>query len=215
MAARELCWQTTLTSPVDLTLGAPAIDEEFRGLRRIALDDASWVDFLPDWVRGGDELLADIAEHAPWQPQKLRVMWDHQVREPRILARWPGLETLPVPVVVMRDALSRRYRVDFDLVSVNLYRDGADSVAWHGDRNRLTHLNPLVVTVSLGERRTFLLRRRGGGPSALSLRLGGGDLLVMAGACQHEWEHCVPKVAYAGARMSITFRHSANVIAFS
>jgi alkylated DNA repair dioxygenase AlkB len=68
--------------------------------------------------------------------------------------------------------------------------------------------NPLVATVSLGERRRFVLRPSGGGRVVQTFHLAAGDLLVMGGACQHEWEHAVPKVAAAGARMGITQRHS-------
>ncbi|HVU93435.1 MAG TPA: alpha-ketoglutarate-dependent dioxygenase AlkB, partial [Jatrophihabitans sp.] len=145
---------------------------------------------------------------APWEPQRTRVMWDNAVAEPRIVAHWSSATSLPAVVGRMRRQLSAWYRTEFDRVGVNLYRDGRDSVAWHGDRVRLSHRNPLVATVSLGDRRRFLLRPRGGGRSVLSLRLGAGDLLTMGGACQHDYEHCVPKVAGAGARMSLTFRHS-------
>jgi alkylated DNA repair dioxygenase AlkB len=200
--AVDLTWQTSLPyETADLR-------HRLRDAEVIRLDDRSWVEFVPDWFPDGDGLLETLAHEAPWDPQRQRVMWDQLVDEPRILARWPDLATLPQPVSSMREALSERYRVDFDLVAVNLYRDGRDSVAWHGDRNRLTHKNPIVVTVSLGERRTFAMRPRGGGAAAISLRLGGGDLMVMLGGCQHEWEHSVPKVARAGARMSVTFRHS-------
>ena len=99
--------------------------------------------------------------------------------------------------------------VAFDRVWVNLYRDGQDSVAWHPDRNGRVHRDPLVATVSLGARRKFQLRPRGGGRIALVLEPGCGDLVVMGGACQHDWEHCVPKTARAvGPRMSVTIRHS-------
>jgi alkylated DNA repair dioxygenase AlkB len=205
-AEPELSWQGSL-----LDVGAePSIDPDMPGLQRFHLDDRSWVELLPSWARGGDTLLSTLLAIAPWEPQKTRVMWDNVVREPRILARWPDLATLPSPVEDMRAALSGRYATDFDLVAVNLYRDGRDSVAWHGDRVRLTHTDPIVCTVSLGHRRRFMLRPRGGGKAALSWALGAGDLVVMGGACQHDWEHCVPKMAYAGARLSITFRHSAQ-----
>lgn len=200
----EVCWQGSLLD-VDT---APAVDHSLAGLQRLSLDNQSWVDRLPGWVQGGDDLLDSLITTAPWEPQRTRVMWENLVREPRILARWPDLLTLPPAVEQMRLALSDWYATDFDLVAVNFYRDGQDSVAWHGDRNRLTHTDPIVCTVSLGHRRRFMLRPRGGGRAVVSWALGGGDLLVMGGACQHDWEHCVPKMAYAGARLSVTFRHS-------
>ena len=94
----------------------------------------------------------------------------------------------------------------FDSIGCNYYRTGADSVAWHADRIRFYQEDPIVAIVSVGAPRPFLLRPRGGGRSR-SFLLGQGDLLVMGGACQHDWEHTVPKVASAGPRISITYRH--------
>jgi alkylated DNA repair dioxygenase AlkB len=37
-----------------------------------------------------------------------------------------------------------------------------------------------------------------------------GDLLVMGGRSQHEWEHTVPKTVRGGPRISLTYRHSAS-----
>nr|WP_231126718.1 alpha-ketoglutarate-dependent dioxygenase AlkB [Motilibacter aurantiacus] len=144
-------------------------------------------------------------------------MYDATVPEPRLTAGWStavsedGPDAVPAALRAVSESVSRRYGVQFDRVWVNLYRDGRDSVAWHGDRNRNTHRNPLVVTVSIGARRRFLLRPRGG-RTALELQPGAGDLVVMGGACQHEWEHTVPKQARAaGPRMSITLRHTAHL----
>ncbi|MCW2549255.1 MAG: putative alkylated repair protein [Mycobacterium sp.] len=133
-------------------------------------------------------------------------MYDAMVMEPRLVTGWP-LGSAPAPVEALRSDLSRRYALTFDSVHVNLYRSGSDSVAWHGDTVRKVLLDPLVAIVSLGERRRFLLRPRGG-RTARTFFLGGGDLLVMGGAAQHEWEHSVPKSVAAGPRMSVTFRHS-------
>ena len=88
-----------------------------------------------------------------------------------------------------------------------LYRDGADSVAWHGDTIGVKHADTVVAIVSVGSARPLLLRPRGGG-SRLSFPLGHGDLLVMGGTCQRTWEHAVPKVRAAGPRMSIQFRRA-------
>jgi alkylated DNA repair dioxygenase AlkB len=98
--------------------------------------------------------------------------------------------------------------VAFRSIGCNLYRDGTDSVAWHGDTVRKTMPEPIVAIVSLGQPRRFLLRPRGGGAS-IRYELGTGDLLVMGGTCQHTWEHSVPKARSAGPRLSVTFRHGA------
>src|SRR6185436_892514 len=137
----------------------------------------------------------------PWQ-QRERCMYDKKVLEPRLVAAWSGddLARLPAQLQEIRAAVSDRYRVDFDSVLVNLYRDGRDGVAWHGDTVRKRLPEAVVVTVGLGERRRFLLRPGDSGPPALELTSGQGDLVVMGGRTQHEWQHTVPKSARAGAR---------------
>jgi alkylated DNA repair dioxygenase AlkB len=112
-----------------------------------------------------------------------------------------------VPVVGdMLDALAERYERPFSSGGLNLYRDGRDSVAWHGDRIPDEVVEPVVAVVSLGHPRMFRLRPKGGGRSVPFLLLS-GDLLVTGGTAQRTWEHSVPKVASAGPRMSVTFRH--------
>jgi hypothetical protein len=184
--AMTMIWQPSL-----LDLDEPTtVDPALPGRRRIPLDATSWLDLLPGWVRGGDTLFGTLTTDAPWLPQRTRQMWDSEVREPRIVAQWPDLATLPPVVEQMRLAVSVAYATDFDRV-------------------RLTHDSPLVVTVSLGARRPFRVRPLGGGPTVFAADLGAGDLLVMGGRCQHDFQHAVPKTRTAvGARMSLTFRHS-------
>jgi alkylated DNA repair dioxygenase AlkB len=197
-------WQPSL-----IDAGAPVADRGYEGLRRIELDERSWVDYCPGWLRGADAAFEELAGAANWQ-QRTVTMWENEVLEPRLTAGWAvdGSDAPPL-LRMLCDTLSERYAATFDQVWVNLYRDGRDSVAWHGDRNRKVMTRPLVATVSLGARRRFLLRRRGTAAAAQVLEPGCGDLVVMGGACQAEWEHMVPKTAKpVGARMSVTIRHS-------
>ena len=106
-----------------------------------------------------------------------------------------------------RATLTRQYGRPFDSIGFNLYRDCRDSVAWHADRERYYQEDPVVAIVSTGQPRPFHVRPRGGGTS-MSWHLGHGDLFVMGGSCQHDWDHCVPKVTAAGPRLSIMFRHN-------
>jgi alkylated DNA repair dioxygenase AlkB len=181
----------------------------FDGLRRLQLDERCWLDLVPSWVPDHAELFELLQADAPWQ-QRERWMYDKQVLEPRLVAAWSGddLVQLPEQLQEIRAVVSDRYRVDFDSVLVNLYRDGRDGVAWHGDTVRKRLPEAVVVTVGLGERRRFLLRPGASGPAAHTLRSGQGDLVVMGGRTQHDWQHTVPKERHAGARMSVTMRHS-------
>ncbi len=192
-----------------------ALDDAFRTLRRVQLDEACWVDYAPGWIRGSDVLFVQVLRARRWG-QRTRWMYDRRVREPRLTSMWElrsGEALDPSVLEEMRLRLSARYGVELDSAGFNLYRDGRDSVAWHGDRIEKEVEEPIVALVSLGEPRKFLLRPRGGGRS-LAFQLGRGDLLVTGGKTQRAWMHGVPKVARAGARITIAFRHALDPRAY-
>lgn len=203
----ELSWQPSLLDGA----GAEAYHleaEAFCDLARRELDLDAWVDHVPGWVRGADALFDALLEAVDWE-QHETVMYDQRVREPRLTARYRLHEADP-PLAILREmaeVLSERYGKAFTSVGCNLYRDGADSVAWHGDRVARELPEAVVALVSLGEPRPFKLRPKGGGPS-VGYVPGRGDLLVMGGSCQRTWDHAVPKVRHAGPRMSVQFRHA-------
>jgi alkylated DNA repair dioxygenase AlkB len=188
-----------------------AVDTSFFGLERTHLDRDSWVDHCPRWMSGSDRAFEALLRDISWG-QRRRWMYDRMVDEPR-LTSWRKIDEqtgISYPwLEEARSALSEHYDVWFDSMGINLYRDGADSVAWHRDRIPLEIVDPVVALVSLGEPRTFLLRPQGGGKSR-SFRLGQGDLFVTGGQAQRRFEHSVPKVKTSGPRMSIAFRHGVN-----
>lgn len=195
--------------------GAPArprADSHY-SLRRISLDGSSWVDHVPGWLSGSDELFEELAASAQWC-QRTRRMFDREVLEPRLTAGWRAASGVPLTPSVLEDirtTLGLHYGVSFDSVGLNLYRDGRDSVAWHADRIAREIAEPVVALVSVGAPRPFWLRpspRRGPGQTVRFL-LGRGDLLVTGGRCQRDWQHSVPKVASTGPRISVAFRHGA------
>jgi alkylated DNA repair dioxygenase AlkB len=128
-------------------------------------------------------------------------MYDKEVVVPRLLAR---VDQHPL-VEQMRDALSARYGEHFIYMTAALYRNGSDSVAFHGDTAARDMVEALVATVSLGAPRRFLIRPTEGG-SSIAFALGRGDLVVMGGTCQRTWRHGIPKVASAGPRIALMFR---------
>jgi alkylated DNA repair dioxygenase AlkB len=199
----RLEWQASL-----LAGGEPGFDAEFTGIQRHELAHDAWVDEVRGWVQGADELFATLLEITPWR-QKDRWMYERRLPEPRLTARWRlREEDPPLPILgQMAEALSARYGVAFTQVGANLYRDGSDSVAWHGDRVARELDEATVALVSLGAPRPFKLRPKGGGRSVAFVP-DRGDLLVMGGTCQRTWDHAVPKVKSAGPRMSIQFRHA-------
>jgi alkylated DNA repair dioxygenase AlkB len=186
--------------------GEPGIDPELAGLRRQALDADAWVERLPGWVTGERALLEALIAGTRWRHER-RQMYDRIVDVPRLVATLPADGPGHPLVAGMRAALERRYATRFPHVTLGLYRDGNDSVAWHGDRVARHMAEALVATVSLGEPRRFLMRPAGGG-AGIAFHLGWGDLFVMGGACQRTWQHAVPKLTApaSGPRLAIMFR---------
>jgi alkylated DNA repair dioxygenase AlkB len=209
-----LSWQPTLLGDPG---EQPAFDPSFTGARRIALDTkawaTAWVDHVAGWVHGADTLFEQVVADAPWEHRTVR-MYDRMVEEPRLTA-WYGRTlsdpTVPAILAEIAAALRTRYERAFDSVGAALYRDGRDSVAWHGDRIDPAIVEPVVAIVSLGSGRTLRMRpreRRGLQGRSRPFRLLPGDLFVMGGSTQATWQHSVPKVGPAGARVSLQFRHS-------
>ena len=179
---------------------------------RHELGRGAWVDHLPGWVTGSDEVLEVLLGDIGWREDR-RQMYEREVAVPRLLRWYGGGETLPHPLLSdARDSLNRYYdpapRERFLTAGMCLYRDGRDSVAWHGDRTgRGRSADTMVAIVSFGSPRPLLLRPTGGGAPSRRFPLGHGDLVVMGGSCQRTWEHCIPKTAkVVGPRISVQFR---------
>ena len=205
-------------------------------LERVRLAHGAWIDVQRGWLAGAGELFGRLVERVPWRAERRR-MYDRTVDVPRLLCFYQEGAGLPDPVLgTCRDMLGGHYREElrepFVTAGLCLYRDGRDSVAWHGDTiGRGSSEDTMVAILSLGEARPLVLRPRpggggtgrdkGGGSSGngdgggdgdgkagtLRYNLGHGDLIVMGGSCQRTWEHAVPKTAKpVGPRISIQFR---------
>lgn len=195
---------------------AAAIDEEFTKLHHVELSEGAWLEIAPGWLNGHANLFEELLDTIPWREES-RTMYTQRVMVPRLYAKLDDDSRIPL-IAAMRRALDARYGTRFERVSLALYRDGRDSVAWHGDYVARRMPEALVATVSLGAPRRFLLRRTvdpsGFGDDvsppasriATSMTLGWGDLLVMGGSCQRTYQHAIPKVKSASARIAIMFR---------
>ncbi len=180
-------------------------------VRRTVLSHGAWIDLRPGWMRGADALFERLLAGVPWRAER-RQMYERVVDVPRLLCFYDEGEELPDPALhAAKRALCAHYAAElgepFRTAGLCLYRDGRDSVAWHGDTiGRGSTQDTMVAIISVGAPRTLALRPRGGGP-ALRYDLGHGDLIVMGGSCQRTWEHAVPKTSRpTGPRISIQFR---------
>jgi alkylated DNA repair dioxygenase AlkB len=180
-------------------------------LGRTTLSRGAWIDVLPGWFSGADDLFGRLVHDVPWRAER-REMYDRLVDVPRLVCTYGVGAPLPHPALTeARDLLSQHYAAElgepFVTACCCFYRDGNDSVAWHGDTlGRGSRHDTMVAIVSFGSPRKLLLRPKGGSVEQTHW-LGHGDLLVMGGSCQRTWEHAVPKTSRpVGPRISVQFR---------
>lgn len=193
-------------------VAVPVQESLFDLSERRQLGDGAWLDVRPNWVTEGTDLVAELRSAVPWRAERRR-MYDRLLDVPRLVSFHDlAAGDAPHPAVSrlrrrLNDIYAGELGEPFATVGLCLYRDGNDSVAWHGDTlGRGATQDTMVAIVSVGATRTFALRPRGGG-TALRLSQHHGDLLVMGGSCQRTWEHSIPKTAApVGPRISIQFR---------
>jgi len=179
-------------------------------------------EYLPGFLgpADADELLAALLAEVPWQRPVVQI-FGRTFRSPRLAAwygdtgavyRYSGLVNEPLPwlpgLAVLRRQIEHRLGQTFNSVLLNFYRDGADSMGWHRDQEPELGENPTIVSISLGGIRRFVLQHsRQADMTRLELRPEHGSLLLMCGATQHFWRHCVPKTRKVVApRINLTFR---------
>jgi alkylated DNA repair dioxygenase AlkB len=192
------------------------------GVERLWLDDGSWVDVVRGWLPAerAASLFDEVVTHAPFRQARL-FRYERYALEPRLTTSWsasrPGHRY--DGLVDAQRSIQARYGVRFDGAGLNLYRDGRDSVAFHRDRDLRWLDDTVTAILTLGAARPFLLRPRTnrydhdaphhGATHDVAPR--SGDLLVMGGRAQADWEHSVPKAAGVSApRVSVQWRWTAR-----
>lgn len=187
-------------------------------LRRTDLDDRTHVLLGTLPTSKADALLDDVLHAAAWQQEQIKIM-GRSVPQPRLTCwfgfGWSAATRYTTPtsaqpwtplLAEVRDCLTESTNVEFDSVLANLYRDGRDSVAWHADDEPALGPDPVIGSVSLGATRRFALLKPGTG-AVHGFDLEHGAVVVMGGACQSEWRHCVRKTKrVVGQRVNLTFR---------
>jgi alkylated DNA repair dioxygenase AlkB len=186
-------------------------------VERLDLGEGAWVDVARGWMVGAHGLFEHLRDNVTWQTSRL-FRYDHFVEERRLGASWK--RGLPLPHPALADAtraLQHRYGVRFDSFGMMQYRDGNDGQAFHRDTDMRWLDDTVIAILSLGARRPWLLRPRTsrhdhspGKGAVHDLAPNSGDLIVMGGRTQAEWEH---SVAYQigrpfAPRISIQWRHA-------
>lgn len=190
-----------------LASGTPDLPPDLRQIQRIDLGAGAWVDTNPGWLPGADHWLDELSSTLPWRSARRR-MYDRIVDVPRLMSHFDRTdERPPARLDALAGLFEEHYRRPFPTIGCNWYRDGDDSVAWHADRVERPG-DSVVAIIGVGERRPFHIRPISGGATTRRWRIGDGDLIVLGGTIQANWQHAVPKVRSAGERISIMIRSS-------
>src|SRR5688500_12529800 len=173
------------------------VDRE-ASVERLELGGGAWVDVARGWMVGAEELYDHLLATVAWQTSQL-FRYDHVVEERRLGASWRSGTPLPHPALAEATrVLQHRYRAQFDGFGMIQYRDGTDGQAFHRDTDMRWLDDTVIAILTLGAQRPWLLRPRtakfeyGPGRGAThDLAPGPGDLIVMGGRCQADWQHSV------------------------
>ena len=187
-------WQASLFGAC-----APAVR---RRLRRRAdrrqLDATSWVEHAPGWLRGADQLLDELVDAAAAPPAHRRA----DVRPDRRRAAAVGVVAeQPRAARTVADPDARCGTCSPSATTSRSTRSASTSTATVTTRSpgtptgtpRSSPIRSSRSSASARRVRSGCDRRVAG--ASLSWDLGNGDLFVMGGACQHDWEHTRPQGA--------------------
>ncbi|OCQ90307.1 2OG-Fe(II) oxygenase [Oscillatoriales cyanobacterium USR001] len=164
-----------------------------------------------------NQLFTDLSEQIEWQQNPI-IMFGKLVLQPRLTAyygekpyTYSGVTMQPKSwqnaLLQIKDKIELLTEVKFNAVLLNLYRDGSDYLGWHSDDEKELAEGSVIGSLSLGESRRFLFRRRDNHQFKVELNLKHGDFLIMSGKTQKYWQHQVPKTkAQLNPRINLTFR---------
>ncbi len=175
-------------------------------VERIALDEGSWVDVVRGFAPDTDALFEHLRTEIAWT-QNSSIREGRKIPDPRLGASLGVDAVARIPVLhFTRLVLEARYRIRLGGVGLVLYRNGRDSVGFHGDDEMRWLDNTIVAGLCFGAERPVSLKPRGRPGDQRDIMLGAGDLYVMGGRCQADWLHAVPKVEQCGPRISAIWR---------
>jgi alkylated DNA repair dioxygenase AlkB len=180
----------------------------FGSAPQVFVNDESSIVYYPALLDAAESavLFEHLENSLPWT-QETMWMYDHTVAVPRLLARFAPDEPLPRELGDVKARSEALLQARFNAVSVQYYRDGSDSVAWHSDHTEDLIERPYVALVSLGAIREMQIRSITKPRRTFSVDLEPGSLLVMGGLAQEQWEHHIPKVSRPiSPRISIALR---------
>ena len=168
--------------------------------------------------RPADFFYSQLISSLAWKQEQITVV-GRKVLVPRLVCwygekhavySYSGVAHQPLPwndtLLDVHQRIETFSGFSFNSVLANLYRNGYDSMGWHADKEKELGKNPAIASLSLGDKRLFKIRHNKTGET-INIDLQHGDLLLMSGALQHHWRHCLPKTKFEKKpRINLTFR---------
>ncbi len=189
------------------------------------LDDGELL-YLPAFLPSSDasQLLQQLSNEVSWRQEQITLYGKtHNIPRLQAFQGEPGLHyrysrlnltstTWHPAITSLLPRLEQQCASQFNCALLNLYRDGNDAMGWHSDDEPELGQNPVIASLSLGQSRRFLLRhKQHPQQKKIELTLHHGDLLVMSGNTQHNWQHSCPRTRKAlNPRINLTFRQILN-----
>jgi len=181
-------------------------------IERLWLDETAWVDVARGWLPDHERVFEEVLAQTRWEQGK---SWRYEKWQPE--PRLSGYGKPPHPALHEAGLwLERHYKVTFGTYALAQYRNGFDGQGFHRDDDMKWTENTLIALVTLGAQRPWFLRPRShrnrhdleNRGATHDLRPSGGDLMVMGGTCQRDWEHSVPQLRQqrVGIRISAQWR---------
>jgi len=162
-------------------------------------------------------LFHELLNQIEWKQKPIKI-FGKSVLQPRLTAyygerayTYSGVTLHPLPwnkpLLQIKEKIEPLVNTQFNGVLLNLYRDGQDYMGWHSDDEKELAPGAVISSLSFGETRRFVFRRRDNHQIKVELNLGDGDFLIMGGETQKFWQHYVPKSAKSTQpRINLTFR---------
>lgn len=137
--------------------------------------------------------------------------WDYPYSKGVVLKAAP----MPGYLQAVIDKIAAEGFGAFNAVLINRYRDGRDYISPHSDDD-YGDPEPTIPSLTLGATRPFRLAKIVSGSkldksTTVEFLPDHGDLIVMRGRTNAEWQHWVPKTAKPiGERVNLTFRYGGS-----
>lgn len=197
------------------------ISDEFQEKKQLPLADAD-ITLYPNFLsaEAAARYFKLLKKDTPWQQDDIKV-FGKVYKQPRLTALYgeegkqygyANIVMKPHPftpdLIQLKKIIEKITGTYYNVVLLNLYRDGSDSNGWHSDDEKELGTNPSIASLSLGAKRSFKLRHKKLKSLRHQLVLDQGSLLLMKGPTQHFWQHQIPKTKKeVGPRINLTFRN--------